>query len=45
MKKNDYSPSATNAAGIIKSPKGVRKDEPKATKITATNDLRAQKRG
>lgn len=45
MKKNEYSPYATNKGGMIKSPKGAQKDEPKVTKISTEGDLRAKKRG
>ena len=45
MKKNDYSVYSTNKGGMIKAPKNVTKDEPRAAKITAEGDLRSKKRG
>ena len=45
MKKNDYSVYSTNKGGMIKSPKGAPKDEPRATKISTEGDLRSKKRG
>lgn len=45
MKKKEYSVYATNGAGMIKSPKGAPKSEPKVTKLTTDGDLRSKKRG
>ena len=45
MNKEKYSVYATNKAGMIKSPKGPLKDEPRASKIKSDVDLRAKKRG
>ena len=45
MKNKEYSPYGTNKGGLIKSPKGTPKDEPKVTKITTEGDLRSKKRG
>ena len=46
MNKKEYSPYGTNRGGMIKSPKGAPKDEPRAGKIKAEGeDLRSKKRG
>ena len=45
MKNKEYSVYATNKGGMIKSPKGGAKDEPKVSKITSDTDLRVKKRG
>lgn len=45
MKKNDYSVYSTNKGGMIKAPKNVTKDEPRATKTQSDGDLRVKKRG
>lgn len=45
MKNKEFSVYSTNKGGMIKSPKGTPKDEPKVTKLTGTADLRAKKRG
>ena len=45
MKKNDYSVYSTNKGGMIKTPKDVTKDDPRATKIATEGDLRSKKRG
>lgn len=45
MKDKVYSPYATNKGGVIKSPKGAPKDEPRGSKIKTEGDLRQTKRG
>ena len=45
MKKEKYSVYATNKGGMIKSPKGAPKDEPRTSKIKSDVDLRVKKRG
>lgn len=46
MNKKEYSPYATNKGGMIKSPRGLSKDEPRVNKIKSEGeDLRSKKRG
>lgn len=40
MKNKNYSPYATYSPEKIDAPKGKKKTEPKASKITGTQDLR-----
>lgn len=42
MKNKEFSPYATNKAGLIKAPKKV-KDEPRATVIKGKGDLRTRR--
>lgn len=44
MKNKEYSVYATNGGGMIKSPKGAPKGEPKVTKEKSDADLRAKRR-
>lgn len=41
--KKEYSVYGTNKGGMIKSPKGAPKDEPKVTKLKTEGDLRSKK--
>lgn len=45
MKNKNYSVYATNGIGIIKSPKGAPKGEPRAEVQKTEGDLRSKKRG